>query len=233
MKGKIIVIEGTDCSGKATQTKLLKENLEKLGYKVFQMSYPCYDTPTGKIIGGPYLGKESICDGWFPETAPYVEPKVGILYYAADRFYNLPKLLEKQKEGYVILLDRYTYSNMAHQGGKLSDSKKRKEMYEWISKLEFEMLGLPEPEIKLFLHMNSEGEKLLKQNRVEEKSDEHERNETHIKNAETAYFEISEKYRFTIFECHKKLPIQNLNDIKTPEEISKEILDCVLEKLKN
>ena len=62
MKGKLIVIEGTDCSGKETQTKLLVEKLDKLNIKCVRLSFPMYDTPTGKIVGGPYLGKDYICD---------------------------------------------------------------------------------------------------------------------------------------------------------------------------
>ena len=58
-KGKIIVIEGTDCSGKATQSKMLVDKLNKNGIKCISISFPCYDTPTGRIVGGPYL--RSLC----------------------------------------------------------------------------------------------------------------------------------------------------------------------------
>ena len=64
---KLIVIEGTDCSGKNTQSKLLKERLEKDGENVVIVSFPVYDSPTGKIVGGPYLGKPSISECWFKE----------------------------------------------------------------------------------------------------------------------------------------------------------------------
>lgn len=67
MKGKLIIIEGTDCSGKECQAKKLFEKLESVGKKVYRCSFPNYDTPTGKIVGGPYLGKSYICDGWFSE----------------------------------------------------------------------------------------------------------------------------------------------------------------------
>jgi len=83
-RGKLILIEGTDCSGKETQSKMLEKRLKKENVKVAQMSFPVYDSPTGRIIGGPYLGKEYICSGWFPEKAPNVEWKVASLYYAAD-----------------------------------------------------------------------------------------------------------------------------------------------------
>ena len=65
--GKFIVIEGTDCSGKETQSKLLVEKLNSLGKKAVRITFPNYDSPTGKIVGGPYLGKEEISPCWFPE----------------------------------------------------------------------------------------------------------------------------------------------------------------------
>ena len=153
MKGKLIIIEGTDCSGKETQSKLLCDKLTKEGNKVFMTGFPMYDTPTGKIIGGPYLGKESICHGWFLEGANNVDAKVASLYYAADRLYNISTITEKLEEGINVILDRYTYSNLAHQGGKLESKKERDEMYEWFDKLEFGLLGLPHADIKIFLHM--------------------------------------------------------------------------------
>ena len=94
MRGKMIVVEGTDCSGKETQTSLLVQRLKKAGRKIERLSFPAYDTPTGKIVGGPYLGKQYICDGYFPEGAANVDPKVAALYYAADRKYNIPKILD-------------------------------------------------------------------------------------------------------------------------------------------
>ena len=92
MKGKLIVIEGTDCSGKETQSNLLIEKLKKENIRIEKFSFPNYNSPTGKIVGGPYLGKSYICEGWFEEGAPNVDPKVSALYYAADRLYNIDKI---------------------------------------------------------------------------------------------------------------------------------------------
>ena len=102
MKGKLIVVEGTDCSGKETQTKLLIEHMKKEGLKVEKFSFPMYDAPTGKIVGGPYLGKSYICNGWFSEGAALVDGKVASLYYAADRLYNIKSITNRfQKPSYV------------------------------------------------------------------------------------------------------------------------------------
>ena len=83
MKGKLIVIEGTDCSGKETQTKLLIERLTNAGIKVKRYSFPMYDSPTGQIIGGCYLGKEQYGCGLFKEGAPNVSPKVDTASFMA------------------------------------------------------------------------------------------------------------------------------------------------------
>ena len=114
--GKIIVIEGTDCSGKETQSKLLEKRLKEMGKKCIRFDFPMYDTPTGKIVGGCYLGKEEIGKSVFPEGAVNVDPHVVSLYYAADRKYNMSKIEEYLDKDYYVLLDRYVTSNLAHQG---------------------------------------------------------------------------------------------------------------------
>ena len=129
MSGKLIVIEGTDCSGKETQAKKLIEKLQNDGICVSEYSFPNYSSPTGKIVGGPYLGKSYICEGWFSETAPKVDPKVSSLYFVADRRYNIGVIKEKLASGENVILDRYVYSNMAHQGGKFHTREERKEMF--------------------------------------------------------------------------------------------------------
>ena len=80
MKGKLIVIEGTDCSGKQTQTELLEARLKSLNYQCIRIDFPRYDTPTGKIVGGPYLGKEEICTSYFEDGSANVDPYISCLY---------------------------------------------------------------------------------------------------------------------------------------------------------
>lgn len=214
MKGKLIVIEGTDCSGKETQTKLLVERLEHENIKCVRFSFPNYDSPTGKIVGGPYLGKEYICDGWFSEGAVNVDPKVSSLYYAADRKYNISKIEELINSGINVILDRYIYSNLAHQGGKIKNEKERLDMYKWLEKLEFDLLELPHADIKIFLHMPYSVSLELKNNRLEG-LDEHEKSKEHLLMAEEAYKEIASLYDFKTIECsHEEKPklIDDIND---------------------
>ena len=224
MRGKLIVIEGTDCSGKETQTKLLVEKLDKLNIKCVRLSFPMYDTPTGKIVGGPYLGKEYICDGWFDEGAVNVDSKVAALYYAADRKYNAGKIEELIDSGINVILDRYTYSNLAHQGGKIKDKKERFDMYNWLNKLEFELLELPEADIKLFLHMPYEVSCELKKGR-EELPDQHEASKEHLLMAENAYIEVANLYNFKTIECSKN------NKPRSIEEINEEVYSYVTQNL--
>lgn len=214
MKGKIIVIEGTDCSGKQTQTEILKKRLLDEGYNVATFSFPNYNSPTGKIIGGPYLGKSYICDGWFEEGAGNVNPKVAALYYAADRLYNIDTIMEKYNQGYIVILDRYVYSNIAHQGGRIEDDIKRFEMYKWLDKLEFDLIGLPKADIGIFLHVPYKVANELKKNR-EEEPDQLERDEKYLINGEKAYFEMASLYNFSVIECSlndKILPIDDISD---------------------
>ena len=83
MAGKIIVVEGTDCSGKETQTKLLEKRLTDSGEKCIRFSFPMYDTPTGQIVGGSYLGKPEISPSLFKEGAVNVDPHVVKVTYDA------------------------------------------------------------------------------------------------------------------------------------------------------
>ena len=223
MRGKLIVVEGTDCSGKETQTNKLLEELKKMGIKVEKFSFPVYDSPTGKIVGGPYLGKSYICDGWFPEGAVNVDPRIASLYYAADRKYNINQIEELLENGTNVILDRYTYSNMAHQGGKIENDIERANMYSWIEKLEFELLGLPHADIKIFLHMPLKFSIELGKNRTEA-LDEHEKSPKHLENAEKAFLEIAERYGFKTIECAD-------TDVRTREDISKDVIEYVTNEL--
>src|SRR5574344_24184 len=136
MRGRIIVIEGTDCSGKETQTSLLVQRLQKNGQKVERFSFPNYDSPTGMIVGGPYLGKNEISDCWFPEGSVTVDPYVAALYYAADRKYNIKHNNERLK------------------------------LYKWLDTLEYGLLELPKPDLTIFLHMPYKKVLELKKGRI-------------------------------------------------------------------
>lgn len=225
VKGKLIIVEGTDCSGKETQTNLLIEKLNNINIPVEKFGFPNYESPTGKIIGGPYLGKEYIGEGWFEEGASNVDPKVASLYFTADRKYNIPVINELLNSGKNVVLDRYVFSNMAHQGGKIHDISERSKLYKWIEDLEFGLLELPKPDIAVFLHMPYEGACILKKDR-KEGADQHEVSESHLRNAELAYVEIANNYNFKTIECMEG------NAIKKIDAIGEEVYTYVSSKLK-
>lgn len=227
MKGKLIVIEGTDCSGKETQTNKLMKILENHNLPVTKFSFPNYDSATGRIIAGPCLGKPYVSECFFKEGAVNVDAKVSSLYYAADRKYNLKEINKALDYGINVILDRYSYSNMAHQGCKLETKEERDALYDWVEKLEFELLELPVPDIRVFLHMPYEGALVLKQNRSIDTIDEHENDEKYLKKAELAYFEIASRFDFKIIEC------MNNGQIKSIDEIQEELSNYVLDKIKN
>ncbi len=221
---KIIVIEGTDCSGKETQAKLLEEKLKKLGKRVAMFSFPMYDTPTGKIVGGPLLGKPEICKSYFDNPST-LDPKIFSLYLAIDRKYNIDKIRKYLDDDYIVILDRYVSSNMAHQGGKIMDESERFKLYNWIETLEYGLLELPKPDLTLFLHMPYEQACILKQNRVN--LDEVEKNEEYLINSEKTYLELSEIYDFKTIECVIE------NKIRTIDDINDELFNIVKEFLDN
>lgn len=229
MSAKILVIEGTDCSGKETQTKLLKDRLEKDGYKVSLISYPIYESSTGKIVGACLLGKPVMCEqllkqdhSFFEEGGGNVDPLTALCYYAADRRYSLPLIKKCMDESDYLILDRYTISNMAHRGGMYKDKDERLNIYKKIESLEYDILELPKPNKVVLLHMSYEDGLKLKQNRLE-KLDESESNENHLRLSELAYLELAKLYDFEIIECAKN------GDIKTIEEIHEELYRIVVD----
>ena len=211
---KIIVIEGTDCSGKETQSKLIEEKLKKEGNKVLRISFPAYNSPTGKIIEGPYLGKSM--NTYFDEGPTNVDPKVISMYYAADRLYNLKDIDENLD---YIIFDRYVESNMAHQGSKIDNIEERKELYNFINELEYKLLKLPKPDITIFLHVPYEYVKRLKENRKQ--LDEHEKDDKFSKKSIDTYLELTNLYNWNKIECIKD------NNLRSIEDINEEIMNII------
>lgn len=225
-RAKIIVIEGTDGSGKETQSKKLLDNLLKKGLKVKSFSFPIYDSPTGKIVGGPYLGKEEIQKSFFDETSANVDPLVSSLYFAADRRYNFLKTIEDEiYKNDVIILDRYTTSNMGHQAGKAKTKEERNRILRFIEILEFDLCELPRPDKVIFLHMPFEAARELRKNR--KYSDGNESSEEHLRNAENTYIDIANQYNWEYINCLKTNKFNNIDDIKSIDEIFDEIKQSI------
>lgn len=220
--GKLITFEGTDCSGKETQTNLIVERLKGLGYKVQKFSLPYYESPTGKIIAGPYLGKFG--EGYFKERASNVDPYAVSLYYTADRVYNSNRLNKALEENDVVILDRYIHSNLAHQGSKFKTKKERENFYDFIEKLEFELLHLAKPDNIFFLYMPTDFAVELRKQR-QEKADEHEINIAYLKETEKHYLELCNRYDIIKIDCVKDEKIKAISQIN--DEIFEKLIKLI------
>ncbi len=145
-KGKVIVIDGTDGSGKATQTKLLVEKLVQSGKRVETIDFPRYKE---NFMGG--LIRECL-DGKHGDFLA-IDPRIVSVLYAADRFESARWIEGWVNDGVTVILDRYVSSNQIHQGGKIHDEKSREEFLKWLDVLEFDVFKIPRPDLVLYLHV--------------------------------------------------------------------------------
>lgn len=144
---KFIVIEGTDASGKETQTRLLCSRLKTEGKRVVRLSFPDYDSTSSALVK-MYLGGQLGTD---PDA---VSPYAAAMFYAADRYVSFKTKWEKlMAEDVYIVADRYVSSNIIYQSAKFTDECERREFIRWVRDLEHCRLGLPEPDVVIFLNM--------------------------------------------------------------------------------
>jgi dTMP kinase len=162
-RGILIVIDGSDGSGKATQTALLVERLRAEGVRTETIDFPRYEQNlVGKLIGECIAGER----GDFLHSDPYVAS----VLYAADRFESKKQIEQWLTEGATVVLDRYVSANQIHQGGKIADENKRAEFLAWLDRLEYEVFALPRPDLTVYLHMPTElSVTLLKEKRSQTK----------------------------------------------------------------
>lgn len=156
-RGKLIVIDGTDGVGKATQAKFLVSRLKREGVKVKTLDFPQYY----KNFFGHFIG--AMLTGEYGDFL-HMDPFIASVMYAADRFESKPTLEKWLKEGYTVILDRYVSANQLHQAGKIRDPKKRKYFLKWLDTMEHKVFGLPRPDLIIYLHLPIKSVvKLLKQ----------------------------------------------------------------------
>lgn len=214
-KGKIIVIEGTDGSGKKTQTELLYKHLKKSGEHVILQSFPNYESnssaPVKMYLNGE-LGDNANCLDAYSTSA----------LFAVDRVCTWQKLKEDYNQGATIIFDRYVESNTLHQAGKIDNKRERRKFVKWLDKFEFETLQLPRPDKIFFLDVPTEISKKLANERKGLKSgtkkDIHEQDETHLIRAYNAGKEVAKRYKWKIVSC-----VNENNELKSIEEIHEEI----------
>ncbi len=231
-RGKLIVIEGTDGSGKETQAKFIVERLKKEGVDCEFIGFPKYGTATGDIVGDCYLGKGQRVEkgSWF-EDPDKVDPKVASLYYAADRRDSIKAIKKLLDLGINVISDRYYQSNMAHQGGKIKGEEEREKMFDWLENLELGMLELPKEDLVIFLHMPTETSFKLREERDqgEVNLDGHETNFGHLRRAEETYLQLAKKYNWKTIKC---VP-DGIDSLKNIEDIHKEVYEIVKKNLES
>src|SRR3989338_3647825 len=142
-KGKLIVIDGTDGSGKATQTKLLVDRLNRENHPTVTISFPQYGAKSAGPLEAYLAGKYGSAN----EVGPY---RASILY-AVDRYDASARISEDLGNGKIVVADRYVLSNMGHQGGKIAGEQERRKFYAWEDELEHELFHIPRPDLNIIL----------------------------------------------------------------------------------
>ena len=220
MKGTIISIEGTDGAGKHTQQQLLAKNLKAQGYEVFEQSFPNYESDSSSPVK-MYLGGE------FGSSANCLDAYQASTLYAVDRMCTYKKSIEPHYEnGEIILFDRYVQSNFIHQCSKIENEDEKQEFIAWEEDFEYNLLGLPRPNIVFFIEMPVEKSLELARSRADYKTggkkDIHEEDPTHLQKSYDNGLNLAKKLGWTIIHC-----VDDENNIKSIDDIHAEIMTHV------
>lgn len=226
-KGKLIVIDGIDGSGKATQVKLLKNRLIREGYRVKSIDFPRYESNFfGSLIGEFLTGK-------YGDFVKMNSRAVSVLY-AADRFESSSQIKKWIEEGSVVIADRYATANQIHQGGKIRNIKERKEFLKWLDKMEFGVFKIPKPDLVVYLDVPFETsrQRLLEKSAIDKKKylkggkDIVEENLRYLKDSrQSAILLARENKNWQMVECCKGKVCMN------PEEVGEVVYKIVKKKI--
>lgn len=210
-RGQLVVIEGIDGSGKDTQAKLLGKNLEKLGKKVYLTAFPRYNKESSVLIREYLAGNFGAAD----EVGPYRAS----VFYAIDRYAESFKINEYLNKGYYVIADRYVSSNKGHQAQKIKSKKERIEYLNWLNDFEYNIMGIPVPDVTIYLAVKAEvSDKLIKSRVGKEgiKKDIHE-NLAHLKLAERSYKEMirmDKSENWITVKCSNRGQMRTIRDIQ-------------------
>lgn len=212
MKGTLIVIEGTDGSGKSTQFSKLCERVTAEGLPFQRLVFPQYKEPSSALIR-MYL------NGEFGEKPGDVNPYAASAFYAVDRYASFKKVWQADYEGGgLILADRYTTSNAVHQAAKLPPEEQG-EFLQWLSAFEYHRMGLPVPDLVLYLDMPTEKSVEMLRKREEEthtNGDIHETDAAYLASCRSAALAAAELYGWAQISCLDAAG--NLRDIESLHE---------------
>ena len=228
---KLIVIDGLDGSGKATQSEILKSRLEADGYNVYKISFPNYYSKSSGPIQ-MYLGGE------IGDNVNELSPYGCSAFYAIDRFITYIRELKKifEDKSAVVIADRYVSSNIIHQASKIEDDKERIEFYRWLYDLEYIKFGLPKEDILIYLDMPVWKSQSLMSKRYdgeEDKKDLHESNKEYLNTCRKMVYKAAEYFHsigdhWEMIDC-----LRNDGDsIREINDIADEIYKLVISILK-
>lgn len=212
----LIVIEGVDASGKATQTKLLYEYFISKGKRVRTLTFPNYDSDSSAPVKMYLSGK-------LGESADSVNPYAASALFAVDRFCSFKMSWEKfLKDGEIIIADRYVTSNFIHQAAKINDISEKEKFLSFQADFEYEKLGLPRPDKVIFLDVPPLVSATLMREREnkfthEKEKDIHERDLSYIKKSYENALYVAEKFGFSKIVCTEN------GKMKSPEKIAEEV----------
>lgn len=206
--GKLIVIEGLDGSGKATQAQLLCEALKKSGIQTRKVSFPDYASDSSALVK-MYLA------GQFGTDPNDVNAYAASAFYAVDRYASYKKDWKEDYENGVIIADRYTTSNAIHQCSKLEQADWA-EYLDWLFAFEYGKLGIPAPDMVIYLKVDPDVSQKLMTSRYhgdESKKDIHESNLDYLKKSREAAEYCSEKLGWRIVECCRGEEMRSIDEI--------------------
>lgn len=215
-RGKFIVLEGIDGSGKRTQRDLLAAELNSRGLLFAEMSFPRYEGFFGKMVAQFLNGELGALDA--------VDPHFSALLYAGDRLEAKPIIEEHLAAGRSVLADRYIGSNLAHQGA-IAPAKNRTEFLKWLKKLEYEVYALPVEDLVIYLRTPAgEAQKLVGKKEARGytklRRDILEANLKHLQTAAEIYDQLARQPNWVTIECYDAAK----KKMRAPETIHKDIL---------
>ena len=209
MKGKLIVFEGTDGSGKATQAKLLCQRLEQEGVTYRKIDFPRYGKPSAAMV-------EEYLQGNLGRNAGDVNAYAASVFYAVDRYASYKQDWgDFYENGGLVVADRYTTSNAVHQASKLPEAE-RGAYLDWLFDLEYSRMGLPAPDLVVYLDMPTEiTEKMMRSREAATgtHADIHEQDEAYLKSCREAAREIVKDCGWTVIRCAKGDAPRTVEDI--------------------
>ena len=219
--GKLIVIEGTDGSGKSTQFRLLSQRLEQEGRQFKHIVFPRYAEESSALIR-MYLG------GQFGDRPSDVNAYAASTFYAVDRYASY-KMDWGQwyEDGGLVLSDRYTTSNAVHQASKEA-GEKQAEYLTWLYDFEYDKLGLPRPDLTIYLDVPTDfTEKMLRSREAatNTNADIHEKDMQYLATCRETGRAAAKHYGWTVIQCVEDGAMRSMDDIH--QEIYRHVLNCL------